>query len=87
MLQTFLRKSTAEPLPVFAAIATAVNFSLGARRLTGSLAPSGGIVFGGRDEHELGIFWIPRKAIGIDIGGPFRAVVQRSQLAPPVFVT
>ena len=71
MLQTF-RKSTAEPLPVSTAVVTAVNFSLGARRLAG-FAPSGGVVFGGRDEHEIGIFRIPRKAVGIDIGSPLRA--------------
>src|SRR5688572_15234670 len=49
----------AEPLPVLAAIFAPVDFSFGARLRPG-LPPGGRVVFGGCDEHEIGVFRIPK---------------------------
>src|SRR6478672_1976628 len=62
-------QSSGEPLPIISAVLTAVNFSFGAG-CRSSFAPGHRIVFGGGDEHGVGIFRIPGKAVGINIGGP-----------------
>src|SRR5581483_4991595 len=66
------RQSAAQLLPVSAAVAAPIDFSLGARRRPG-FAPGDGVVLGGGDEHEIGIFRIPGKAVGINVDGPIRA--------------
>src|SRR5262245_33291401 len=65
-------EAAGETLPVFAAVFAAINFSL--RTRPGScFAPLSGVMFGSGDEHEIGIFWIPSEAVGINIGRPIGA--------------
>src|SRR5262245_41939949 len=49
------RESAGETLPIFAAVFAAINFPLRTRPCS-CLAPLSGVMFGGGDEHEIGIF-------------------------------
>ncbi len=70
MFQTFRQPAT-EPLPILAAVLAAIDFSF-RPRLRSRLSPGCRIVFGCRDEHEIGILGVPSETVGVNVGCPIR---------------
>src|SRR5262249_17771729 len=68
MLHTF-RNPAGCPFPVLAAVVALVNPASG----VGALMPGRGVVFGGCDEHDIGIAWVQNETVRIDILSPIRA--------------